>query len=240
MAVELLANKKVLIVGATGGIGAEAAKMIKNSQGNVFITGRDQEKLKKVAKDNKIPDDQVFTMEVTDPESVQKVADQIHSKVDQIDILVNAAGVGYLKKFEQIEYEQMSRMIDINLKGAFLVMQAFLPPMKASKKGMIINIPGVLGRAPMAAAAAYAASKYGLNGMVKSLREELKRTEIRLSNLYLGGVDSEFWDDIDMPVNRDKFITAQEAGRAVWFMCQQPTSGVVSEMVIQPFNHQVI
>ena len=92
----------------------------------------------------------------------------------------------------------------------------------------------------MAAAAAYAASKYGLNGMVKSLREELKRTEIRLSNRYLGGVDSEFWDDIDMPVNRDKFITAQEAGRAVWFMCQQPTSGVVSEMVIQPFNHQVI
>ncbi|KGE86161.1 MAG: SDR family oxidoreductase [Phaeodactylibacter xiamenensis] len=240
MAVELLANKKVLIVGATGGIGAEATKMIKNSQGNVFITGRDQEKLKKVAKANKIPDDQVFTMEVTDPESVQKVADQIHSKVSQIDILVNAAGVGYLKKFEQIEYEQMSRVIDINLKGAFLVMQAFLPPMKESKKGMIINIPGVLGRAPMAAAAAYAASKYGLNGMVKSLREELKRTEIRLSNLYLGGVDSEFWDDIDMPVNRDKFITAQEAGRAVWFMCQQPTSGVVSEMVIQPFNHQVI
>lgn len=240
MAVELLANKKVLIVGATGGIGAEATKMIKNSQGNVFITGRDQEKLKKVAKESEIPDDQVFTMEVTDPESVQKVADQIHSKVDQIDILVNAAGVGYLKKFEKIEYEQMSRMIDINLKGAFLVMQAFLPPMKESKKGMIINIPGVLGRAPMAAAAAYAASKYGLNGMVKSLREELKRTEIRLSNLYLGGVDSEFWDDIDMPVNRDKFITAQEAGRAVWFMCQQPTSGVVSEMVIQPFNHQVI
>lgn len=240
MAVELLANKKVLIVGATGGIGAEATKMIKKSQGDVFITGRNQDKLNKVASANGIPADQVFTMEVTDPESVQKVADKIHGKVDQIDILVNAAGVGYLKKFEQIEFEQMSRMIDINLKGAFLVMQAFLPPMKKSKKGMIINIPGVLGRAPMAAAAAYAASKYGLNGMVKSLREELKRTEIRLSNLYLGGVDSEFWDDIDMPVNRDKFITAQEAGRAVWFMCQQPTSGVVSEMVIQPFNHQVI
>jgi NADP-dependent 3-hydroxy acid dehydrogenase YdfG len=240
MAVELLANKKVLIVGATGGIGSEATKMIKKSQGNVFITGRDKDKLAKVAKENSIPDDQVFTMDVRDPESVKKVADQIHAKVDQIDILVNAAGVGYLKKFEKIEYEQMSNMIDINLKGAFLVMQAFLPPMKESKKGMIINIPGVLGRAPMAAAAAYAASKYGLNGMVKSLREELKRTEIRLSNLYLGGVDSEFWDDIDMPVNRDKFISAQEAGRAVWFMCQQPSSGVVSEMVIQPFNHQVI
>jgi len=240
MAVELLANKKVLIVGATGGIGSEATRMIKSGQANVIITGRDKDKLNKIAKDNNIPSDQVFEMEVTDPKSVQAVANKVHDKIGQLDILINAAGVGYLKKFEDIEYDQLSHVLDINLKGAFLVMQAFLPPMKEAKKGMVINIPGVLGKAPMAAAAAYAASKYGLNGMVKSIREELKRTNVRLTNLYLGGVDSEFWDDIDMPVNRKKFLTAQEAGRAVWFLCQQPASGVVSEMVIQPFNHQAI
>ena len=240
MAVEMLANKNVLIVGATGGIGSEAAKLIKKSQGNIFITGRNEEKLATLGKALQLPEHQIFTLDVTDPTAVRDVADSIHSQVDQIDILINAAGVGYLKKFEDIEFDHMSRMIDINLKGAFLVMQAFLPPMKASKKGLIINIPGVLGKAPMSGAAAYAASKYGLNGMVKSLREELKRTEIRLSNIYLGGVDSDFWDNIDMPVKRDKFISAQEAGRAVWFLCQQPTSGVVSEMVLQPFNHQVI
>lgn len=240
MAVELLAGKKVLIVGATGGIGAEATRMISKAQAKVFITGRDKERLAEIAKENKLPDAQVFEMDVTDPKSVQAVADSIHKEVEQLDILINASGVGYLKKFEDIEYDRLSQVLDVNVKGAFLVMQAFLPPMKVVKKGLIINIPGVLGKAPMAAAAAYAASKYGLNGMVKSIREELKRTEIRLSNLYLGGVDSPFWDDIDMPVNRDKFITAQEAGRAIWFLCQQPTSGVVSEMVIQPFNHQVI
>lgn len=240
MAVELLANKKVLIVGATGGIGSEATRMIKHGQANVFITGRDSKKLSQIAKENDIPDDQVFEMDVVDPQSVKAVADKIHSKVGQLDILINAAGVGYLKKFEDIEYDQLSRVLDINLKGAFLVMQAFIPPMKEAKKGMVINIPGVLGKAPMAAAAAYAASKYGLNGMVKSIREELKRTNVRMTNLYLGGVDSEFWDDIDMPVNRKKFLTIKEAGRAVWFLCQQPTSGVVSEMVIQPFNHQAI
>lgn len=112
--------------------------------------------------------------------------------------------------------------------------------MKAAKKGLVINIPGVLGKTPMAGAMAYSASKYGLNGMLKSVREELRRTEVRITNLYLGGVDSPFWDDIDMRVNRDKFITAREAGRAIWFLCQQPSSGVVSEMVIQPFNHQAI
>ena len=112
--------------------------------------------------------------------------------------------------------------------------------MKAAKKGLIINIPGVLGKTPMAGAAAYAASKYGLNGMLKSLREELRRTQIRITNLYLGGVDTPFWDEIDLRVQREKFIMAKDAARSLWYLCQQPSSGVVSEMVIQPFNHQAI
>jgi NADP-dependent 3-hydroxy acid dehydrogenase YdfG len=92
----------------------------------------------------------------------------------------------------------------------------------------------------MAGAAAYCASKYGLVGMMQSIREEIKRTEIRVTNIFLGGVDSSFWDTIDLRVQRDKMIQAEEAARAIWFLCQQPASGVVSEMVLQPFNHQAI
>jgi NADP-dependent 3-hydroxy acid dehydrogenase YdfG len=112
--------------------------------------------------------------------------------------------------------------------------------MKERKTGLIINLPGVLGKTPMAGAAAYSASKYGLNGMLKSVREELKRTDIRITNIYLGGTDTGFWDTIDMRIQRDKFVTAEEAAKAIWFLCQQPASGVVSEMVLQPFNHQAI
>jgi len=112
--------------------------------------------------------------------------------------------------------------------------------MKEQKKGLIINIPGVLGKVPMFGAAAYSASKYGLVGMMQSIREEVKRTEIRITNLFLGGVDTPFWDTIDLRVQRDKMVMAEEAAKAIWFLCQQPTSAVVSEMVIQPFNHQAI
>ena len=112
--------------------------------------------------------------------------------------------------------------------------------MKLQKKGLIINIPGILGKVPMAGAAAYSASKYGLVGMMQSIREEIKRTDIRITNLFLGGVDSPFWDTIDLRVQKDKMIVAEEAAKAVWFLCQQPVSGVVSEMVLQPFNHQAI
>lgn len=237
---EVLNNKNVLIVGATGGIGSETTRLVKDNKANVFITGRDSEKLKEVAEKNNIPSDQVFELDITDYKQVEKVAAAIHDKVKPIDVLINAAGIGIIKKLEDLETSDFSDSIDVNLKGSFHLLKAFLPPMKEEKEGLILNIPGVLGKTPMAGAAAYAASKYGLNGMVKSVREEIKRTNIRIVNLYMGGVDSPFWDDIDMRVNRDKFIDVKEAARAVWFLCQQPSSGVVSEMVFQPFNHQAI
>jgi short-subunit dehydrogenase len=99
----------------------------------------------------------------------------------------------------------------------FLLLKAFLPAMKELKKGLIINIPGVLGKVPMAGAAAYSASKYGLVGMLQSIREELKRTDIRITNLFRG-VDSSFWDTIDLRVQRDKMIVEDEAAKAIWFM----------------------
>ncbi|RYF88465.1 MAG: SDR family oxidoreductase, partial [Chitinophagaceae bacterium] len=157
-----------------------------------------------------------------------------------IDILVNAAGVGIIKNMDALTEEDFLQSFQQNLLGPFLLIKSFLPPMKAAKKGLIINIPGVLGKVPMAGAAAYSASKYGLVGMMQSIREEIKRTDIRITNLFLGGVDSPFWDNIDLRVQKDKMIQAEEAAKAIWFLCQQPVSGVVSEMVLQPFNHQAI
>jgi short-subunit dehydrogenase len=130
--------------------------------------------------------------------------------------------------------------LQTNLISTFCLLKAFLPGMKEVKKGLIVNIPGVLGKVPMAGAAAYSASKYGLMGMMQSVREEIKRTDIRITNLILGGVDSPFWDHIDLRVQKDKMIRMEEAARAIWFLCQQPAGGVVSEMVLQPFNHQAI
>lgn len=237
---ELLQNKKVLVIGATGDIGAETARLLHGNKAVVYITGRDQDKLSALGDRIGIPAERRFELDITDRQAVQRVADTLHGELSKVDILVNAAGIGIIKPIDQLSYEEFDRSIDTNLKGSFYLLKSFLPPMKEAKKGLIINIPGVLGKAPMAGASAYAASKYGLNGMLKSVREELKRTQVRITNLYLGGVDSAFWDNIDLRVQRDKMITAKEAARAVWFLCQQPSSGVVSEMVVQPFNHQVL
>jgi NADP-dependent 3-hydroxy acid dehydrogenase YdfG len=179
-------------------------------------------------------------MDLNNTASIHSAMTALKPIMPVVDILVNAAGIGIIKPLEMLSETDFMQSIQVNLIGVFHLMQAILPGMKEQKKGLIINIPGVLGKVPMAGAAAYSASKYGLVGMMQSIREELKRTEIRITNLFLGGVDSAFWDQIDLRVQRDKMVVAEEAAKAVWFLCQQPRSGVVSEMVLQPFNHQAI
>jgi NADP-dependent 3-hydroxy acid dehydrogenase YdfG len=221
-------------------IGSATAKLLAGSGANVFIAARNADKLKVVADAIGILSSHVYEFDITSQVSVQQMTDAFYQQTAQLDILVNAAGIGVLKPIETLSLEDFQLSLQTNLTGTFLLVKAFLPKMKEAKKGLIINIPGVLGKVPMAGAAAYSASKYGLVGMMQSIREELKRTDIRITNIFLGGVDSSFWDKIDLRVQRDKMINAGEAAKAIWFLCQQPVSGVVSEMVLQPFNHQAI
>lgn len=237
---ENLKQKNVLLIGASGGIGAAAAKLIAESGAILFLAARNIEKLKVVADTCKVPHERIMALDISNPEEVNALKEKYFGQLASIDILINAAGIGIIKPVDTLSETDFLSTIHYNLYAPFLLVKSFLPAMIAVKKGLIINIPGVLGKVPMAGAAAYSASKYGLVGMMQSIREELKRTDIRITNLFLGGVDSPFWDTINLRVQRDKMIQAQEAAKAIWFLCQQPQSGVVSEMVLQPFNHQAI
>jgi short-subunit dehydrogenase len=237
---ESLKGKNILLVGATGGIGYKTAKLLANSGAILFLAARNEEKLNQVAEDCSIEKERTFVLDISQPAAVNELKEKYFQQFQSIDILINAAGIGIIKTMDTLDETDFLRSLNYNLYAPFLLVKAFLPAMKTVKKGLIINIPGVLGKVPMAGAAAYSASKYGLVGMMQSIREELKRTDIRITNLFLGGVDSPFWDTIDLKVQRDKMVQAEEAAKAIWFLCQQPVSGVVSEMVLQPFNHQAI
>ena len=237
---EKIKDKKIVLVGASGCIGSRTAKLLSAGGADLYITGHNAERLQRTAMDCGISSHKVFELDITKEDQVHTVTDAILRQSGGIDILIIASGIGIIKPIELLTTEDFLKSLSVNLTGPFMLIKAFLPAMKEQKKGLIINIPGILGKTPMAGAVAYSASKYGLNGMMKSLREELKRTEIRITQLFLGGVDSNFWNEIDLRVQREKMIQAEEAARAIWFLCQQPVSGVVSEMVIQPFNHQVI
>ncbi len=237
---ESLKDKYILLAGATGGIGRELARLLTGSGARLFITGRKEELLREIATECRLSEDCLLAADLTDSNGV-KALKQAYDKVyPTVDILINLSGIGIIQSTENLEEADFMRTLQVNLYAPYMLTRAFLPVMKEAKKGLIIHVPGVLGKVPMAGAAAYSASKYGLVGMMQSIREEVKRTEIRITNLFLGGVDSPFWDKIDLRVQREKMIRADEAARSIWFLCQQPSSGVISEMVLQPFNHQAI
>jgi len=237
---ESLKGKQVLITGATGGIGAATAKLLSASGAKLFLTARNAARLEELAAGLGLTDLHYCPADLTKPADIDQLKQRYFSVYPQLDILINAAGVGIISPLETLSNEAFLNTLHSNLYAPFLLMKSFLPAMKEVKRGLVINIPGVLGKVPMAGAAAYSASKYGLTGMMQSIREELKRTDIRITNVFLGGVDSAFWDNIELRVQREKMIRPEEAARSIWFLCQQPASGVVSELVLQPFNHQAI
>ena len=236
---ETIKGKNILLIGATGGIGQHLLKLLHTSGANLFITGKDENKLNAIINQYNI-DENFFLGDLTEIENVNKLKEKYFSSFSTIDILINASGIGIIKPTENLSETDFMKTLMINLFSPFLIIKSFIPEMKLEKKGLIIHIPGVLGKVPMAGAAAYSASKYGLVGMLQSIREEIKRTDIRITNIFMGGVDSPFWDNIDLRVQKEKMITSEEAAKAIWFLCQQPNSGVISEMVLQPFNHQAI
>lgn len=240
MLMESIKGKYVLLAGATGGIGSATARLFAGSGAHLFLTGRNQDKLSGIAAETGLPEHAFLATDITSEDQVALLHESFFKCYPRIDILINAAGLGIIKPLELLTADDMMRSLQANLMGSFNLVRSFLPHMKSEKKGLIINIPGVLGKTPMAGAAAYSASKYALVGMMQSIREELKRTEIRITNIYMGGVDTPFWDTIDLRVQKEKMIRAEEAAKAIWFLAQQPASAVVSEMVLQPFNHQAI
>lgn len=237
---ESVKGKNILIIGATGGIGSRTARLLANTGAHLFLTGRNVTTLAETASACNVPAERTFSLDISQPEAVAVLKEKYFAQLPVIDVLINAAGIGIIKSTEQLTETDFLRSLNYNLYAPFLLVKSFLPNMKQQNKGLIIHIPGVLGKVPMAGAAAYSASKYGLVGMMQSIREELKRTNIRITNLFLGGTDSAFWDTIDLKVQREKMVTAEEAAKAIWFLCQQPDSGVINEMVLQPFNHQAI
>ena len=123
---ESLFKKKVLVVGATGGIGRETAKLIKQSNADVFITGRDAAKLLEVKLDLGLDSSRVFEMDITDENSVESVANSIHDTIGTLDIIINAAGIGIIKPLEKLTYEDFDLTVATNLRGTFNLLKSFL------------------------------------------------------------------------------------------------------------------
>ncbi len=128
----------------------------------------------------------------------------------------------------------------MNTKGVILVSQAVGAAMLKTGGGRIVTPVGTMGRYVMRGSVAYSASKWGAVGALKAMATEWQRSGIGISLLYLGGVNSPFWDAIEMKVQRDKMLSVEDAAQAIVSALQAPAGSVLNELVLQPDSHQFI
>jgi NADP-dependent 3-hydroxy acid dehydrogenase YdfG len=232
----MLQNKVILITGAFSGIGKAVTELFMQSKAKIVAVGRnDQNKVPSYA-GNYLP----IVRNIRTPDDAAEIVEFTLEKYGHLDIIVHCAGKGFLKPANELTRADFDRMMADNFHSAVMVTQAALKHFMLQKEGTILFFPGVLGARGMAGGCAYSAAKFALVGYAKSLREDLKRTRIKITTLYFGGVNTEFWDELDLSVQRDKMIQVADAAKAIWFAAQQPDSAVMSELVLQPHNHQVI
>lgn len=238
-----LEGKTALIVGAGRGIGRGAAELFSYAGANVVLSSRNDAELMELEyKLNAKGNPNVFALaaDACVEADVKMLVDETIQRFGSIDFLIHAAGAGILKPFGELTTGDFDALLNANVRTAFNVLQAVLPVMAQQKSGRVIAIPGILGKTPMMQASAYCAAKYALTGMIKCLKDEYKRYGIRFSLMHFGGVDSNFWDNIAMRVDRSKMLSVESAAKAVFFAATQEGEGVMSEVVLMPENHQLV
>ncbi len=230
-------DKVVVVVGATGGIGSAVARKLADAGATLVLAARDSTKLDALASELSTTEVLCVPTDITDLSQVETLMQKAAGHFGQIDALVNAAGAGILKQWNKLEPADLDAMLDLNLKGSFYTSQAAANVMKDRKSGHICNVIGILGKHSMAMGTAYCASKFGVVGFSKCMADELRRYGIKFTLFYFGGVDSPFWDNVSLKVDRSKMLSSETAANAIMFALASDPQAVPLEINIQPESH---
>ncbi len=189
-----LKNKKILITGATGGIGNSLVKKFTNFESKVMATGTREEKLKKLKEDFSQIEIEKFSLQ--DHDKIEEFIDKIEKKLDGIDVLVNNAGITLDNLSIRLSQENWQKVIDINLTSTFLMCKFAIKKMLKRKKGKIINITSIVGHTGNLGQANYAASKAGIVAFSKSLAIEYAKKNITINCVSPGFIKTEMTEKI--------------------------------------------
>ncbi len=224
-----------VVTGAGRGIGAAIARELSNLGVLTVLCGRTRSALESTAQPivKSGGRAEVIPCDVSDLPSVEKAARQIESAFGRLDILVNNAGIGgFGGPLHRLPPEEWDHILNTNLRGVYYMTRAFAPMMIAARSGHIINISSLAGKNPLPNGAAYAASKWGLNGLSYSLAEELRAYNIRVSVICPGSTNTELSPHEGKDTSR--MLQPQDVAHAVAMLVTQNPQSFISEISLRP------
>ena len=230
-------GKKILITGATGGIGYALVKKFLSLDGTVLATGTNSEKLDSLKKE--FPNLNVLKFDISDHPKVEEFIENVTSQMTGLDVLVNNAGITMDNLSLRMKDEEWRKVIDINLSSTFYLCKYAIKKMLKNKYGRIVNISSVVGHTGNLGQANYAASKSGIIGMTKSLAIEYAKKNITLNCVSPGFIQSKMTDNINESVKAtltsripmSRLGNAEDVANSVAFLSSEQASYITGETI---------
>ena len=230
-------NKKILITGASGGIGKELVKKFVSLEGSVLGTGTKTEKLDLLKKE--YPNVKVKKFDMSEQTRIQEFIDNVSLELGGLDILINNAGINVDNLSLRMKDEEWKKVIDINLTSTFLLSKHAIKKMLKNKFGRIVNITSVVGHTGNLGQSNYSAAKAGIIGMSKSLAIEYAKKNITINCVSPGFIVSDMTMNIAEKVKlyltsripMGKLGTGEDVSNCVAFLSSDQASYVTGETI---------
>jgi len=235
MAETPLQEQVAIVTGASHGIGKAIAQRLARLGATVVLAARTGNRLEDLKREIVREGGRalVVPVDLRQPEAVEHL---IHTALEQfgrIDILVNNAGIGaFGRPLHETSMEVWDAIMDTNLRAVYVAIRTVVPHLIERRTGHIINISSLAAHNPVPNAAAYAASKWALNGLSHAVSEELRGHGIRVSLICPGSVDTDLVPG--QTKNRARMLKGEDIAHAVAMLVTQAPQSFVSEILIRP------
>jgi NAD(P)-dependent dehydrogenase (short-subunit alcohol dehydrogenase family) len=235
--VKALEGKVTLVTGAGQGLGAAICRVLAADGATVILTDVKSEGLQKTV-------DEIgggcaaesFVMDVANERDVAEVVQAVVDRYGRLDVVINNAGIDFTKSIGDMTLEEWDRVINVNLRGPFVVSKTVFPHLKKHGSGHIVNIVSTASKRTWANASAYHASKWGLLGLSHALHVEARKENIKVTAVIAGGMRTPFilerFPETDPGLLQDPNNVAD----TVRYVMSQPAETVIPEVMVIPMR----
>lgn len=228
-------NKRILITGASSGIGRASALALSKNGVHLTLVARREAELGEVGEEclAKGASVEIYPLDLTQIDAIPALVDTFLTG-DCYPVLVNSAGIGVFKSFADLAWEDIDRQINLNLRAPARLIHACLPGMLQRGGGQIINVLSMTCVHILPGGGGYSTAKSGLQMLGKVVSQEYRKKGIRVTNLMPGAVDTPIWDGSPMQSRMGEMIPTVEVASLIARLVESPDSYNMDEILMMP------
>jgi NADP-dependent 3-hydroxy acid dehydrogenase YdfG len=230
-----LRGASAIVTGASSGIGREVCAALGEKGAHVALLARRPDKLEETKKQVEDAGGRalVCAVDVTDPQQITDAVRRTAEEFGRIDIVANIAGMGIFKNIEEMSIDEWDSHINVMLRGAFLVTKHALPHLYRQKRGHIITVTSLWAKRFCGKCAGYTAAKFGVRGLMQSLREEARAHNVKVTNIMPGTVNTPFFENALWDTDLSRALQPRDVAQTVVFALEMPDRAAIEELELQ-------